>query len=247
MHEDNYVQQELMHQPLTYLLQSDLDTMHFHQVMKELEKQEFVKAIVLECCMGNEAQARHQDRQQQKGVNYWETYTPVVTWFAVCLLLVLSLLHNWQTRQVDFITAYPQTPIECDLWMHLPAGIETKHGNSKTHVLKLEKNLYGQKQTDQVWNQYLTQKLLAIRFKQSKVDECFEQRAKGRQDPPDTTADHLTNNEPNQHLGEARSQEHSSSINKDPPKGLFHASVQQVVLLPISYRQGELSGKVHQA
>eukprot|EP00957_Ditylum_brightwellii_P132210 10081353-Ditylum_brightwellii.AAC.1 len=89
----------------------------------------------------------------------------------VHLLLVLSLLHNWQTRQVDFIVAYPPVPIECDLWMRLPAGIETKHGNNKTHMLKLENNLYGQKQAGQVWNHYLSQKMFAIGFKQSKVDE----------------------------------------------------------------------------
>eukprot|EP00957_Ditylum_brightwellii_P193040 14698496-Ditylum_brightwellii.AAC.1 len=48
MHKDDYVQQELMHQPLAYLSQSDLNTMHFHQAMKEPDKEEFVKAIVLE-------------------------------------------------------------------------------------------------------------------------------------------------------------------------------------------------------
>eukprot|EP00957_Ditylum_brightwellii_P155208 11815533-Ditylum_brightwellii.AAC.2 len=48
MHTDDYIQQELMHQPLAYLLQSDLDTMHFYQAMKEPDKKEFVKAIVSE-------------------------------------------------------------------------------------------------------------------------------------------------------------------------------------------------------
>eukprot|EP00957_Ditylum_brightwellii_P020850 1572653-Ditylum_brightwellii.AAC.1 len=56
--------------------------------------------------------------------------------------------------------------------MVLPAGIAMKDGTSKTHVLKLEQNLYGQKQAGQVWNQYLTEKLKGIRFEQSNVDEC---------------------------------------------------------------------------
>jgi hypothetical protein len=43
--------------------------------------------------------------------------------------------------------------------MELPAGIETKYGNGKTHVLKLLKNLYGQKQAGRVWNQHLTKGL----------------------------------------------------------------------------------------
>eukprot|EP00804_Cyclotella_cryptica_P016936 CCRYP_001886-RA/>CCRYP_001886-RA protein AED:0.34 eAED:0.34 QI:0/0/0/1/1/1/2/0/128 len=39
--------------------------------------------------------------------------------------------------------------------MELPPGIETQHGNSKDYVLKLLRNLYGQKQAGRVWNQYM--------------------------------------------------------------------------------------------
>jgi len=39
-------------------------------------------------------------------------------------------------------------------------------------VLRLKKNLYGQKQAGWVWNQYLHDGLLARGFKQSKVDMC---------------------------------------------------------------------------
>jgi len=42
--------------------------------------------------------------------------------------------------------AYPQAPIEMDIYMEIPQGIMTAHGNSKDHVLKLEKNIYGQKE-----------------------------------------------------------------------------------------------------
>ena len=39
-------------------------------------------------------------------------------------------------------------------------------------MLKLLKNLYGQKQASHVWNQHLTVHLTTLRFIQSKVDEC---------------------------------------------------------------------------
>jgi hypothetical protein len=42
--------------------------------------------------------------------------------------------------------AYPQAPIEEDIYMEIPQGIETATGNSKDKVLKLLKNIYGQKQ-----------------------------------------------------------------------------------------------------
>jgi hypothetical protein len=110
--------------------------------------------------------------QQQFGVNYFETYSPVVTWFSLRTLLTLSLLNNWYTRQIDFILAYPQAPIEFEMYMELPKGVEMKNGNRKTHVLKLLKNLYGQKQAGRVWNQHLVKGLLKIGFLQSEIDEC---------------------------------------------------------------------------
>jgi hypothetical protein len=56
--------------------------------------------------------------------------------------------------------------------MELPKGVEMKDGNRKTHVLKLLKNLYGQKQAGRVWNQHLVKGLKKIGFQQSEVDEC---------------------------------------------------------------------------
>jgi hypothetical protein len=55
--------------------------------------------------------------KQEYAINYFETYAPVVTWFSIRLLLVLSILNKWYTRQVDFILAYPQADIEFDMYM----------------------------------------------------------------------------------------------------------------------------------
>ncbi len=58
--------------------------------------------------------------KQEYGINYFETYAPVVTWFSIWLLLVLSILNKWYTRQVDFILTYPQADVEFDMYMDLP-------------------------------------------------------------------------------------------------------------------------------
>ena len=121
---------------------------------------------------GHKARLNIHGGKQVYGANYYETYAPVVTWFAVRFMLVLAILHGWAMRQVDFVQAYAQAPIECDMYMELPPGIETKHGNSKDYVLKLLANLYGQKQAGRVWNQYMTDKLRDIGFQQSQIDEC---------------------------------------------------------------------------
>jgi hypothetical protein len=68
--------------------------------------------------------------------------------------------------------AYPQAPIEMDMYMEFPTRIHTKHGNSRDHVLKLLANIYGQKQAGCVWNSYLVTKLWEINFKQSLIDNC---------------------------------------------------------------------------
>jgi len=111
--------------------------------------------------------------QQEYGVNYYETYSPVVQWFTVRMVMILAIMKKWATRQIDFVLAYPQADIEFDLYMRLPQGIETKYGNGKTHVLLLRKNVYGQKQAGRVWNKHLTKGLHDIGFRPSAIDECI--------------------------------------------------------------------------
>ena len=110
--------------------------------------------------------------KQIYGMNYFETYAPVVTWFAIRLMIIFGIIFCWALYQVDFVMAYPQAPIEMDVYMELPQGIQTAHGNSKDHVLKLEKNIYGQKQAGRVWNSFLVDKLTSLGFTPSLIDDC---------------------------------------------------------------------------
>jgi len=110
--------------------------------------------------------------KQVYGVNYYDTYAPVVTWFAIRLMVVLAIVTKRVLRQIDFVMAYTQAPIETDLYMEIPYGIETTTGNTRDYVLQLLANIYGQKQAGRVWNQFLVQKLESIGFTQSRIDEC---------------------------------------------------------------------------
>jgi hypothetical protein len=106
-------------------------------------------------------------------MNYFETYAPVVTWFAIRLMIIFGIIFCWAFCQVGFVMAYPQAPIKMDIYMELPQGsIQTAHRNSKDHVLKLEKNIYDQKQANRVWNSFLVDKLLSIGFTSSLIDDC---------------------------------------------------------------------------
>ena len=68
--------------------------------------------------------------------------------------------------------AYTQADVECDLYMEVPKGFEVV-GEPSDYVLKLKKNLFGQKQAGRVWNKHLVNKLESVGFKRSVVDECL--------------------------------------------------------------------------
>ena len=65
-----------------------------------------------------------------------------MTWRMVRLFLILSILLGWQSRQLDFVMAYPQAPAEMPLYMWLPQGYQCHGMMRKTHALKLIHNVY---------------------------------------------------------------------------------------------------------
>ena len=112
------------------------------------------------------------------GKHYTFTYAPVASWSTIRLVLTIAAMLRWPTRQLDYILAFPQAPIERDLYMRIPKGYQVDSGDNHNYVLKLKRNLYGQKQAGRVWNKYLIQKLEGIGFQQSAHDECVLFRGK---------------------------------------------------------------------
>jgi hypothetical protein len=118
--------------------------------------------------------------QQQYGVNYWNTYAPVVSWSSVRILLTLSHIHRWHSTQIDFTQAFTQPPIKDDVYMHIPQGWHVvnnslqQHPDPKyrdaTHYIKLEKSLYGIKQAAHTWFHHLEPGLIKLGFTASAVD-----------------------------------------------------------------------------
>ena len=112
--------------------------------------------------------------RMKPGIDYDLTHAPVASWTSVRLLLALTAVHNWHTTQIDYVLAYPQAPVDRELHMKIPKGFELDGvDNPKDYVLKLHKNVYGQKQGGRVWNKYLVDKLVnKVGFTQSLIDEC---------------------------------------------------------------------------
>jgi Reverse transcriptase (RNA-dependent DNA polymerase) len=107
--------------------------------------------------------------KQIHGLDYWETYAPATSWSTIRLVLLISVVNSWELRQLDFVQAFPQAPIQTEMYMELPKGYSVDNSRDH-HVLKLVKNIYGQKQAGRVWNEFLLKGLKDIGFQQSAYD-----------------------------------------------------------------------------
>ena len=117
--------------------------------------------------------------RMKRGIHYDKVYAPVASWSTIRLILILILIEGWETKQIDYVQAFPQAPAEKDLYLKVPSGFEVEGGDKNKYALKLHKNVYGQKQAGRVWYKYLTNKLVNnLGFKQSKIDECLFYRGK---------------------------------------------------------------------
>ena len=63
-----------------------------------------------------------------KGKHYDETYAPSLSWGTIRLFLILSIMHGWKSRQLDFVLAYPHADIPQPTFMELPRGINFPGG-----------------------------------------------------------------------------------------------------------------------
>jgi hypothetical protein len=87
----------------------------------------------------------------------------------------LNSFLNWYTSQVDFVLAYPQADVECDLYCGIPQGFHfSGTQQARSHVLKILKNLYSQKQAGKVWNDYMNHTVIKeLGCTRSRVDQCL--------------------------------------------------------------------------
>lgn len=112
------------------------------------------------------------------GKHYDETYAPALAWSTIRLFLILTIINNWKSRQIDFVLAYPQAPVPRPTYMELPQGIIFPGLDRKKHCLEILRNVYGGKDAGRTWYLYLKDGLEQLGFKQSQQDECVFYRGK---------------------------------------------------------------------
>ena len=107
---------------------------------------------------------------QRWGVDYWETYAPVVNWISVRLMLILTVVHKLETKSIDFVLAFPQAELKRDVFMEMLYGF--RFGRKGQYVLKLKRNLYGLADASLNWFKKLTAGLESEGFVKSEIDQC---------------------------------------------------------------------------
>jgi hypothetical protein len=114
---------------------------------------------------------------QIHGETYWDTYSPVVNWISIRVMLILSVIHGLHSRSIDFTLAFPHAESDVPIYMELPLGCDTGE-DSGDYVFLLLRNLYGLKQGNKTWFELLKERLTSsesddgFEFRQSKVDPC---------------------------------------------------------------------------
>ena len=84
-------------------------------------------------------------------------------------MLAWAAVHNLEIEQIDVKTAFPNGPLDEDIYIEAPDGFDFGSGK----VLKLKKALYGLKQAARAWHQELKRVLLAHDFQVSCADPCL--------------------------------------------------------------------------
>ena len=109
---------------------------------------------------------------QVQGTDYFETFSPTAKMSSIRIMMQLAAEFDLTIHQMDVKTAFLNAPIDCEIYVKQPEGFEVKDENGQLLVLKLNKSLYGLKQSGRNWNSVLHSFFIQNKFVQSKLDPC---------------------------------------------------------------------------
>lgn len=110
--------------------------------------------------------------QQIEGVDYNETFAPVIKFATLRMVLALVAHFDLELHQMDVVTAFLNGDLDEDIYMEQPDGCIDKR--RRDWVCKLQKALYGLKQSPRKWHEKVDQFLIEqLGFVTARSDPCL--------------------------------------------------------------------------
>lgn len=108
---------------------------------------------------------------QKHGIDYDETFSPVVRHSSLRLLFALSVKLGLEINHLDVKTAFLNGFLNECVYMQMPEGFS--HSGYTNKCLKLNKAIYGLKQASKAWNDRVNEVLLDMHYQRSKYEPCI--------------------------------------------------------------------------
>jgi transposase InsO family protein len=116
---------------------------------------------------------------QMEGVDYKETFAPVVRYSSLRTLLAVANERKMHIHQMDVKTAFLHGELEEEIYLVQPEGLEVP--GQEHLVCKLKKSLYGLKQSPRCWNTKLNGFLEEQGFKRCISDPSIYWKKSGKE------------------------------------------------------------------
>jgi len=107
---------------------------------------------------------------QKEGIDFHDVFAPVVRHTSIRVLLAIVAACDLELEQMDVKTAFLHGNLEEDIWMEQPPGFAVK--NRSDMVCKLNKSLYGLKQSPRQWYKRFDSFITSVGFHRSNFDSC---------------------------------------------------------------------------
>ena len=108
---------------------------------------------------------------QEQGVDFTNTFSPVAKATTVRILLSIGLSRQWSIRQLDVKNAFLHGALAEEVYMSQPPGFIDS--SCPDYVCKLHRSIYGLRQAPRVWFQSFSQALLSLGFQSSQADNSL--------------------------------------------------------------------------
>jgi len=106
---------------------------------------------------------------QRMGIDYHETFSPTLKYDSLRLITALSIHYGFNIEQIDINSAYLNATLDENIYMEPPEG----HPDHNKNYWKLEKAIYGLKQSGKQWNEELNKYLINIGFSRLLSEPCI--------------------------------------------------------------------------